>query len=241
MDKPGVVFRTILWSAALAAFLFPSGAAAQMKKLPTAVPGAPGVAAGAITTSGRATVRVKADAARFTASFSLNGIASLPAAFDELDRISSAFARAGFDQASLSRTVQNLSLNNVQILVSGTFPSPTRERLAAAFGSILDAIGREPNLRFLQLSTVYLVNDCTAVENQARHLAFADARRRADALAKEAHLTLGAVSGISEAPGAPSPCANSPATNPFAGGQLELGADPTVALSYALTVSFSIP
>jgi hypothetical protein len=133
---------------------------------------------------------------------------------------------AGIEDPSIGPPIPRVSSGS-PVLVRGTVRDVTHAKLerigaaAAAYvashpGAVVDNVGFVPRL-----------DDCAATEQAARAAALAEARRKADAIAALAGLSIDAVAAVSESGGCPS------FDNAFNGpGQFDLG-----TLTTTLTVT----
>lgn len=189
--------------AVLVFVLLPLAASAQAPMIPPRA-----VNPGGIMVAGHATVRVAVKTVQFAAQ--ARGIS------DEAGVIA-AMRAAGIEQPLAGPEGPAIS-NGDRVLLRGTIRDVTRAKLdrlglaAAAYvrahpGSSVDNVAFSP-----------VLDDCAASEQAARIAAMADARRKADALAALAGVTIDGVAAVNESGGCPI------SDRPFGGrGDFDLG------------------
>ena len=83
------------------------------------------------------------------------------------------------------------------------FPWPRPSDVAQALEVVQEALRGESRLSLQRVSTIYTVNDCEALESQAREKALLDAKALAEDIARKAGVQLGSIVTIVEFPAVP--------------------------------------
>ena len=176
--------------AVLALVLLPLAASAQAPMAPPfRVPGT----AGGISVIGHGAVTVAVKNVQFTAQ-----VRGLP---DEAGALA-AMRAAGIDDALVGPSGPQISNGN-QALLRGTIRGVTRaklDRIGEAAGNYVRA---HPGSSVDNVVFNALLDDCAASEQVARAAAMADARRKADAVAALAGVSIDGVAAVSENGGCP--------------------------------------
>lgn len=209
-------------------------ASAQLAR-PAGVP----LGGGGITTTGRSSVLFRPDVVRFTVRFSMRP-PSIDALLSEIDTVVQAFVKAGIDQQSLSREMGPIYApsQGIQLTISGaTKPAPPAQ-LAKMYGKVMDSLGNVSGLTFQGFSAGYGLQDCAFAQEQARRSAIADAHQRAQAIAHDAGVTLGAVTAVNEVPYGP--VCDGVVVQQTQNGALEMSPQPMVTVTSQITVTYAI-
>lgn len=88
-------------------------------------------------------------------------------------------------------------------LTEVVFPWPRPSDVAQALEVVQDALREESRLSLQRVSTIFTVNDCEALESQAREKALLDAKALAEDIARKAGVQLGSIVTIVEFPAVP--------------------------------------
>ncbi len=83
------------------------------------------------------------------------------------------------------------------------FPWPRPSDVAQALEVVQEALREESRLSLQRVSTIFTVNDCEALESQAREKALLDAKALAEDIARKAGVQLGSIVTIVEFPAVP--------------------------------------
>jgi uncharacterized protein YggE len=174
----------------LALALLPVAASAQAPLAPPfRVPGS----AGGITVSGHGSVTVTAKTVQFIAQ-----ARGLP---DEAGALA-AMRAAGIDDPVVGPVGPQISSGN-QAVLRGTIRGVTRAKLDRMGEAAASYVRAHPGSSLDNVVFNPVLDDCAASEQAARAAAMADARRKADALAALAGVSIDGVSAVNENGGCP--------------------------------------
>jgi hypothetical protein len=211
----GIAMKKLLGVVAL--FLLPLAADAQtVQRIPGPEPG--------ITVQGRGSVKVPVKSLAFSAMARGN--------IDEAGALA-ALRAAGVVDPSMGPLGTNFSASNAMSVLRGTVPVASEAKLEKIGLAAMDYGKQHPGITVENISFAPRFEDCPATEEAARTAAFAEARRRAQAIATLAGLTIEGVTAVSENGGCPVSDGQ-----PFAGpGQgLDLGTlTATIAVNESVT------
>lgn len=213
-----------------------SAASAQMPR-PGAISGQ-----GGITVVGRAAVRVRPDVVRFTARFSLRPT-SMDALLSQVDTVTQGFVQAGVDANAISREIgplfaPQMQNQGIELTVNGTSrPAPVAQ-LAGMYARVMTSLNPISGVTFQSFNAIYGLQDCASGEEQARAAALADARRRAQAIAHDAGVTLGELLNASETSLGPVSC--NVVQPGVQNGSLDMSPQPMVSVNMQITVTYSV-
>jgi uncharacterized protein YggE len=211
------------WFAVLGLTLLPLAASAQI--IPQAVP--PERAAG-ITVSGGATVRYPVKTLAVVAQARGNN--------DE-QAVLDAMRAAGVDDPVIGPIGGQFS-PGMQTVLRGTVHNATREKLERLQRAAADFARSHPGTTFDGASFFAAPDACAAHENEVRAAALADAKRKAQAIAALAGVTIEGIAAVSENGGCP--IAGDPYTpSGRSGPPLDLGTL-TASLTMSENVTFAI-
>jgi len=205
--------------AVLALALLPIGASAQGIP-PRAVPAA------GITVMGHGSTKVVVKTLQFVAM--TRGNADEPA-------VLSAMRAAGIVDPSIGPAGSSIS-NNQPTMLRGTIPNASREKLQHIATAAAEYVRAHPGSSIDNVNFFPRLDDCAAPEQVARTAAFADARRKGEALAALAGLSIDGVQSVSESGGCPV-VSDSQQFGP--GTQFDLGTMTTTIIVYD-TVTFGV-
>ena len=172
--------------AILALTLLPVGASAQGAP-PRAVPAA------GITVTGHGTVRVPVKTLQFIATTRGNT--------DEA-AVLAAMRAAGIVDPSMGPLGSSVSANQPTML-RGTIPNATEQKLEHVASAAAEYVRQHPGTTIDSVTFAAKLDDCGAAEQGARTAAFAEARRRGDAIAALAGLVIDGVQSVNEFGGCP--------------------------------------
>jgi len=175
----------------LAMLLLPVAASAQA---PPSVP-----RPGGITVAGYGTVRVAVKTVQFTAQARGN--------VDEASALA-AMRAAGVDDPSVGPFGPRIS-NGTQVLVRGTVRGVTHAKLDRIGEAAAAYVAAHPGVTLDNVVFSPRLDDCLPSEQTARAAALADARRRADAIAALAGVSIDGVASVNENGGCPTMPENS--------------------------------
>ncbi len=176
--------------AVLALVLLPLAASAQAPMAPPfRVPGT----AGGITVSGHGSVTVAVKTVQFTAQ-----VRGLP---DEAGALA-AMRAAGIDDPLVGPIGPQISSGN-QAVLRGTIRGVTRAKLDRMSEAAASYVRAHPGSAVDNVVFNPVLDDCAASEQTARAAAMADARRKADALAVLAGVSIDGVAAVNESGGCP--------------------------------------
>lgn len=180
-----------------------------------------------ITVQGRGSVKVPVKTLVFSAMARGN--------IDEAGALA-ALRAAGIVDPSMGPLGSNFSAANAMSVLRGTIPVASEAKLEKIGLAAADYVKQHPGVTVENISFAPRFDDCPATEEAARTAAFAEARRRAQAIAALAGLTIEGVTAVSENGGCPASDGQ-----PFAGpGQgLDLGTL-TATIAVNETVTFSV-
>ncbi len=178
--------------AVLALALLPVGASAQGVPRTIALPGVRAQPAG-ITVQGHGTSRIAVKTLQFFAMTRGNA---------EEGPVLAAMRAAGIVDPSVGPAGSSISSNQPAML-RGTIPGATHEKLDRIAKAAADYLHQHPGASIDNVNFVPRIDDCDAVEQTARTAAFADARRRAQAIASLAGLSIDGVEAVNETGGCP--------------------------------------
>jgi len=201
-----------------------------------------GSAPGGITVVGRAVVRVRPDVVRFTARFNLRP-ASMDGLLSQIDAVTQGFVKAGVDANTMSHDLgpiyaPQMQNQGIELTVSGSAHPAPAAQLAAIYQKVMTSLNPINGVTFQNFSASFALQDCSAAEEQARAGAIADAHRRAQAIARDENVSLGALLGASETIIAPLSCNN--VQQNVQNGTLDMSAQPMVSVTMQLTVTYGI-
>ena len=209
---------------------------------------------GGMTTTGRATVNAAPDRMRIEVynfqPFAPPGQPQLAtvrpdeAVTDALD----AMHKAGIVNARAVRPLFPSGNNNAAPAIVASIEKPTRERVEALVALVIGGLPRNiaSILGNVQVQSGLEIDDCSTAETRAMTAALADARARAEAIAKATHLHLGRTIAIDARPTYPvNGCATKPdVARPqgigFNGGFPSSYGPLVVAVSATVTVTYEI-
>ena len=174
--------------AVLALALLPVGASAQ------GVPQQP-VPASGITVQARGSIRVPVKTLQFIAVARGN--------VDEASALA-ALRAAGVVDPSMGPLGSSIS-TNAQTVLRGTIPGATSEKLEHIGNAATDYIHQHPGTTVESISFVPRLDDCAAAEQAARTAAFAEARRKGEAIAALAGVSIDGIRSVIETGGCPVP------------------------------------
>jgi uncharacterized protein YggE len=206
--------------AVLAVVLLPLAASAQGAPAPRA----PGP--GGITVQGYGSVRIAVKAVQLTAQ--VRGVV------DEANALA-ALRAAGVEDPAIGPNGSRIG-NGTQVLVRGTIRGVTHAKLDHIAEAAAAYVAAHPGLAIDNVAFFARLDDCAQSEQTARAAALADARRKADAIALLASVSIDGVATVNENGGCP------PATaDPGYGGQgqLDLGTLTSTIVVYEY-VTFAI-
>ena len=213
--------------AALVLMLLPLAASAQT--LPTVRP-APGAAgAQGIGVQGRGVARFPVKTVTFVAY--ARGNADEPA-------VLAAMRAAGIDDPVIGPPGSQIG-NGSQMMVRGTIHDVSRAKLDRISRAAAAYMIAHPGATVDNVNFTAVADDCAQYEQAARAAAFADARRRAQAVAVLADVTLDGVAAVNEVGGCP--LAAEPGMPPYGQGGLPFDlATLTATISVTESVVFAI-
>lgn len=227
-----MVKRALAFS--LLAFVLPHAAAGQVPAPRVLGPAAASVG---ITVNGHGVVRRRPDAIRFTAFLApqRDGVAAAAAAqtlADALRKNGATDVRTGTPVAGAIGPGAPVTIGGVLRGADETKARDFALRVAAA----------SPGVVVQNVSYGPIADDCDAEEARAIQVAFADARRRASAIAATAAVQLGAPTALSEPVVFMPGCATRPDTRPVPmnggfgeGGGLDVYVDVNLTVTFAIT------
>jgi uncharacterized protein YggE len=203
---------------------------------------APGAAKDSVTASGSGTVHAAPDEADMTfgvTTSNANAKAALNGASKAASELSAALEKAGIAKEDIQ--TQNVSVypdyanNSSRPTITGYTASISVQATVRDIGKLGDVINAANSAGSDSISgPSFTISDDSALYGQAIEKAVADARKRAEAMAKAAGKTVGTVLSISEAPVAVSPgpfydvARAAQASVPISLGQLDVTANVTV-------------
>ena len=204
--------------ALLALMLLPVAASAQA---PPAVP-----RAGGISVAGSGSVRVAVKTVQL--------IAQVRGVVDETSALA-AMRAAGVEEPSIGPYGARVG-SGTQVLVRGVVRDVTHAKLDRISEAAAAYVTAHPGVTVDTVVFSPRFEDCAASEQTARAAALADARRKADAIAALAGVSIDGVASVNENGGCPAAT-----ENPFGGpGQLDLGTlMSTIAVSEYVTYAIS--
>lgn len=212
--------------AVLAFALLPLAASAQ-----TAVPpqrGVSGAGTPGIVVQGRGAVRYAVKTVTFAAQ--VRGYADEAAAL-------AAMRAAGIDDAVIGPPGSQIS-NGTQSMLRGTVRDVTRAKLERIALAGADFMRTHPGITMDGVNVFPATEGCSVHEQAAREAAFADARRKAQAIAALAGLTLDGIAAVNEVGGCPN--AGDPPTFGYGpSGPFDL-ATLTASISVTESITFAV-
>jgi uncharacterized protein YggE len=197
---------------------------------------------GGITVVGRGSLRVRPDVVRFTARFSLRPT-SMDALLSQVDAVTQGFVQAGVDANAISREIgplfaPQMQNQGIELTVNGTARPAPPAQLAAMYARVMTSLNPITGVTFQSFNASYGLQDCAAGEEQARAAALADARRRAQAIAHDAGVTLGDLLNASETTLGPVSC--NVVQQGVQNGSLDMSPQPMVTVNTQITVTYSV-
>lgn len=170
-------------------------AAIVLLPLAAGAQGAPRVpsAAGGITVAGTGTVRVPVKTVQFTAQ--------VRGSMDEASALA-ALRAAGVDDPVLGPNGPRIG-SGTQVLVRGTVRGVTHAKLDRIGDAAAAYVAAHPGTTVDNVTFFPRLDDCAQSEQTARAAAFADARRKADAIAALAGVSIDGVAAVNENGGCP--------------------------------------
>lgn len=213
--------------AVLVLALLPLAASAQTIPSVRSAPGAAGPQG--ISVQGRGSARFPVKTVTFVAFTRGNA--------DEA-AVLSAMRAAGIDDPTIG--VPGSQINNGgQMMVRGTIRDVTRAKLDRIARAASAYVLAHPGATVDNVNFSAAAEDCAQYEQTARTAAFADARRRAEAIAALAGVTLEGVAAVSEIGGCPLPVES--AVQPFAQGAVPFDLSTlTATISVNESITFAI-
>lgn len=202
----------------------------------------PASSPGGITVVGRSVVRVRPDVVRFTARFNLRPM-SMDGLLSQIDAVTQGFVKAGVDANTMSHDLgpiyaPQMQNQGIELTVSGSAHPAPAAQLAAVYQKVMTSLSPINGVTFQNFSASFGLQDCSAAEEQARSGAIADAHRRAQAIARDENVSLGALLGVSETTIAPLSCNN--VQQNVQNGTLDMSAQPMVSVTMQLTVTYAV-
>jgi hypothetical protein len=199
--------------------LLPVGASAQGVPLRTAP-------ASGITVTGHGSIRVPVKTLQFLATARGN--------VDETATLA-AMRAAGIVDPSMGPLGSTVSANQPTML-RGTIPNATQQKLERVALAAAEFVRQHAGTAFDNVSFIPRLDDCGTPEQAARTAAFAEARRKAEAIASLAELTIDGVQSVNETGG----CPTTPDAPQFgSNGPLDLGTL-TTSVMVSETITFAV-
>jgi len=213
-------------AAVFALALLPLAASAQPVPMR---PGAPGSSPQGITVQGRATVRYAVKTVQFVGTAHGNP--------DEAGALA-AMRAAGVDDPVVGPLGSQMN-SNAPTILRGTVRDVSQAKLARLSRAAADYGRAHPGASLDRVDFFAAPETCAPHEQEARSAALADARRKAQALAALAGVTLEGVVAVNEAGGCPSPADSGYPMAAQYGQPIDIG---TLTASVAITeyVTFAI-
>ena len=206
--------------AVLAMVLLPLAADAQGGPGPR-LPGA-----GGITVQGTGSVRIPVKTVQLTAQ--VRGIV------DEANALA-ALRAAGVEDPAIGPSGPRVG-NGTQVLVRGTVRGATHVKLDRIGAAATAYVALHPGISIDNVVFSARLDDCAQPEQTARAAALADARRKADAIAALAAVSIDGVASVNESGGCPAATVD---TSYGGQGQFDLGTMTTTIVVYEY-VTFAI-
>lgn len=183
------------WSIALLLLVSIGPTSAQVERIPLT----PNAVLPGITVSGHGAVRVSGDRMRLIVRVFFKPPANDQVADSTGKSIAEIMRGHGVPDASWTIPLSgNLGGGNSVPVIVGTIAKPTREKAEAILRVVLAALPDSVTavVQNPQVQTSLLVDDCSSAEGRAQSAAFADARRRAESVSRDAGVQLGSVTSV---------------------------------------------